>query len=531
MLRKLTLALFIFSTFFAFAQSKEKVWIFFSDKNETAFNPYSYFDTKAIERRIKHGINLYDSSDFPVNENYIQQLVDLGFEEKVISRWMNAAIGYADIYTIKKIKQLPFVKDVSYNTSSAALASINVETSDKRELSEADARLIFQQCDRMNANYFWDNGYTGKGIRIAIFDAGFPNVDKSPVFEHIRKENRIIKTFDFVRKKEFVYSYAAHGTNVLSCIAGLYDGKKMGLATDAEFLLARTEIGWREPFSEEENWLAAAEWADKNGAHIINSSLGYTHHRYFISDMDGKKSFVARAANMAASKGILVVNAAGNEGNGKWKYIGTPADADSVLSVGAIDPKTDRQASFSSFGPTADKRLKPNVSAYGYVIAESKNGFTKTQGTSFASPLVAGFAACALQAKPNLKNMDLFTEIQRSATLYPYFDYVHGYGIPQADYFINNGKSNTEATFNVSDEGLYIKVYLKNDFMKIVPDKPYVREYFYYHVENPSGYLEKYAVLSAENQEVLQLYKNDFDKGSTARFHYQGYTYSIQINN
>lgn len=530
MLRKITFTLFIISFLNSFAQNKEKVWIFFTDKKETTFNPYSYFDTKAIERRIKHGINLYDSSDFPVNENYIQQLIDLGFEEKVTSRWMNAVIGYADINSIDKIKNLPFVKEIIRYNSTNILSSIDVETTNNYELTEADARLIFQQCNRMNANYFWDNGFTGKGVRIAIFDAGFPNVDKSPVFEHIRKENRIIKTYDFVKNKEFVYSYATHGTNVLSCIAGMYESKKLGLATDAEFLLARTEIGWREPFSEEENWLAAAEWADKNGAHIINSSLGYTDHRYFVSDMDGKKSFVARAANMAASKGILVVNAAGNEGNGKWKYIGTPADADSVLSVGAIDPKTDRHASFSSYGPTADKRLKPNVSAYGYVIAESKNGFSKTQGTSFASPLVAGFAACALQSNPSLKNMELFQEIERSSTLYPYFDYVHGYGIPQADYFIKKGKSETEATFNVFDEELYIKVYLKPEFMKLSPDKPYVREYFYYHIENPSGYLDKYSVLTTDNEEIIQLYKNDFKKGSTARFHYKGYTYSIQIN-
>lgn len=530
MLRKITFTLFIFSIFSSFAQNKEKVWIFFTDKNETSFNPYTYFDSKAIERRIKHGVNLYDSSDFPVNEKYIQQLMEFDFEPKVVSRWFNAVVGFIDINALDKIKNLSFVKEITINNSIQNLSSIDVETPINRELSEADSRLIFQQCDRMNANYFWDNGFTGKGIRIAIFDAGFPNVDKSPVFEHIRKDNRIIKTFDFVRNKEFVYSYAAHGTNVLSCIAGMYEGKKLGLATDAEFLLARTEIGWREPFSEEENWLAAAEWADKHGAHIINSSLGYTHHRYFVSDMDGKKSFVARAANMAASKGILVVNAAGNEGSSKWKYIGTPADADSVLSVGAIDPKTDLHAVFSSYGPTADKRLKPNVSAYGYVIAESKNGFTKTQGTSFASPLVAGFAACALQAKPNLKNMELFEEIQRSSTLYPYFDYVHGYGIPQANYFINNGKSTIEATFKVIDDGPYIYVYLKPEFIKAAPDKPYIKEYFYYHIENPNGQLDKYAVLNVENENILQLYKNDFSKGSTIRFHYKRYTFSTQIN-
>ena len=169
----------------------------------------------------------------------------------------------------------------------------------------------------------------------------------------------------------------------------------MGLATGANFLLAITEVS-SEPFSEEENWLAAVEWAYKNGADIISSSLGYTNNRYFTKDMDGKKSFVVKAASLAARKGMLVINAAGNDGDSEWKVISTPADADSILTIGGVSPETNLHINFSSYGPTADGRMKPNVSAFGEaVVANTKGNVEIAFGTSFATPLVAGFAACA----------------------------------------------------------------------------------------------------------------------------------------
>ncbi len=188
---------------------------------------------------------------------------------------------------------------------------------------------------------------------------------------------------------------------------------KMGLATEAEFLLARTEVN-TEPFSEEENWLAAAEWADKNGADIISSSLGYTLPRYFQYQMDGKSTLVARAATMAFEKGILVVNAMGNDGAGKWFVVGTPADAEEVLSVGGVDPFTNVHISFSSFGPTADGRMKPNVCAAGQALVASPKRITKAYGTSFATPLVTGFAACVLQLNPDFTVQELKTNIEQS---------------------------------------------------------------------------------------------------------------------
>ncbi|MFH0866454.1 MAG: S8 family serine peptidase, partial [Bacteroidota bacterium] len=352
-------------------------------------------------------------------------------------------------------------------------------------------------------------------------------VDTSPVFEHIRKDGRIIKTWDFTRNKEFVYTSISHGTSVMSCIAGIVNGKKIGLATGADFLLARTEVR-SEPFSEEENWLAAVEWADKNGADIINSSLGYTYHRYFPDQMDGKKSLVARAGNLAAKKGILVVNAAGNDGDNSWEVIGTPADADSVLSVGGIDPWTNYHISFSSFGPTTDDRMKPNVCALAHVTAAGKNGMASMDGTSFASPLVAGFAACAWQTAKNLSSMQLFTEIQKSAELYPYFDYAHGYGVPQASYFADTAISFKEQTFSFSeDKDGNIEVKINAGFLD--NDKYSDKNLLYYNIQKSDGVLLEYNVLNVYQENVFSVKKSDYAKGSKLNVHYKGYTDSYQF--
>lgn len=534
----------VFSSFsFVFAQPNDnrasKYWVFFTDKDEVIFNPWEYFDAKAIERRINNGLPLNDYTDLPVKENYIAQVKNLVDSITKSTRWFNALACYATETQLEQVKRLPFVSFVEpmlVESSLAAAAETNFDT----ELTAPDKELLRKQTESMGAKHFSENGWDGKGIRIAIFDAGFPAVDVNPAFEHIRKENRIIKTYDFVKNKEHVYGYNAHGTMVMSCIAGMINGTKIGLATGAEFLLARTERAKLEPFSEEENWLAAVEWADKNGAQIINSSLGYTYHRYFSSEMDGKTSLVSRAANMAASKGILVVNAAGNEGAGRWKHLGTPADADSVLSVGGIDPKSDLHTSFSSYGPTADKRLKPNVSAFGHVIASGEEKLTQTQGTSFSSPLVAGFVACAWQSNKSLKNMELFKEIERSGNLYPYFDYGHGYGIPQADYFTDKAKEEVASTFDlVLDKGS-VKVVIKDEYFYEknlasmdtinVDIRDFKRDYLYYHIENNSGYLDKYYVIDAREKNVLELFKDDYLKGQTLRIHYRNYTETYKFN-
>lgn len=425
------------------AFSQDKYWVFFTDKDGTNFDPYSYFDQKAIDRRLKNNISLYETSDFPVNENYISEVNNLVDSINIITRWFNGVSVFASQVQISDVEKLPFVKDIQPITAQSFVTSYQTDSI----LTFEENELLDNEMNAFQADYFIDNKIDGSGIRIAVFDAGFPGVDTLRAFEHIRNDNRILKTYDFHKKNENVYDFNHHGTNVLSCIAGKIDGKNLGMATGAEFLLARTEIT-REIFVEEEYWLAAAEWADKNGADIISSSLGYTVPRYFQKNMDGEFTLVSRAAKMASDKGILVVNAMGNDGDGNWKVVGAPADVEEVLSIGGIDPYTNVCINFSSVGPTADGRLKPNVCAAGEaLVAGHRGGVQISYGTSFSTPLITGFAACALQTDTSMTNMELKKNIEKSGHLYPYFDYAHGYGIPQASYFFGEQKPKVDTNF------------------------------------------------------------------------------------
>ncbi|MBU0489807.1 MAG: S8 family serine peptidase [Bacteroidetes bacterium] len=504
------------SSIFAQKEATSKYWVFFTDK-QTDFNPCEYFDPLAIQRRLKNHVPLADSTDFPVNSGYIQKVGAIADSTSVVTRWFNAIVAFCSEKQVQQIRNLAFVKSVEPVGGMAIPASRKPY---QEELTSTQMDVLKRQVESLQGDVFEKKGITGKGIRIAIFDGGFPGVDTIPVFAHIRKTGRIIKTYDFTRNKEFVYSFSSHGTMVMSCIAGISGDFRMGLATGAEFLLARTEVN-TEPFSEEENWLAAVEWADKNGAHIINSSLGYTYHRYFTWDMDGKKSLVTRAANMAASKGILVVNAAGNDGANGWKKIGAPADADSVISVGGIDPTTDFHISFSSYGPTADKRLKPNVCAFGDVVAAGKKSLKSVQGTSFASPLVAGFAACAMQTDTTRTTMELFREIEKSGSLYPYYDYAHGYGVPQASYF-TEGRPASAPSFEFK---------AKEHSIAIIPiaEKIDYKKYMYCHIEDENGIIEEYWVTTVNKTSPFEIDKFRIERGQTLLVQYNGYVASYKL--
>jgi serine protease AprX len=501
--------------------AQEAYRVYFTDKKGVEFDPYEYFDQKAIDRRLKAGISLYDKTDYPVNQNYVNTVSEIADSMHVQSRWFNFVLIYASSENqLAQISNLEFVDHIEKSKLFRVIYASETET---EPINNSFENLAINQTERMGSKLCRENNIDGKGLRIAVFDGGFPNVDVHPAFKRMRDENRLVLTFDFVKNREHVYYGNKHGLMTLSNIGGYYGDIPIGMATGAEFMLAKTEIN-REPFSEEEYWLAAAEWADKNGADIINSSLGYGYHRYFTSEMDGKTSLVAKAAKEATRKGILVVNSAGNEATAEWETIITPADVDSVLSIGGIDPDKEYHISFSSYGPTADKRMKPNVSAYGHVVAASgEDEWQTVDGTSFASPLTAGFAACAWQTNRDLTNLELFIEIEKSAHLYPYFDYAHGYGIPQASYFINKGKERAKPTFNILEEKGQIKIvvnpiaYNKNLWVGST-------NLLFYHIENAEGVLEEYYVVSVQKEEVLSFKKSDFEKGQTLRVHFRGYT-------
>lgn len=563
--RQLLSILFIALCFPLFGQESGKYRVHLADKEGVEFDPDAYFTDKAIERRKKHGIPLDHPSDRPLNSEYVRAVGKRVERISTRSRWFNLLYVRASLEQVSELQNLPFVERVSsVQSTSSRPASVAGEGDYDTISSERHHRMLEGQTADLGLKEFREHELDGEGIRVAVLDNGFKSVDENPAFEQIRNDGRIIGTRDFVQGDADVYGHGSHGTMVLSCIAGrTEDGKPIGLAPEAEFLLARTERSLWEPFSEEENWLKAMEWADRNGADIINSSLGYVYHRYFPEEMDGETSFISKAAKKAVDKGILVVNAAGNSGTNDWRIVGTPADVDSVLSIGGTNPNSELHTSFSSYGPTADKRMKPNLCAYGHVMASGPGGMTKTQGTSFASPLVAGFAACALQSDSSMRVSELYREMERSGSLYPYYDYVHGYGIPQAAHFTGNEKEAPEL-FRIErgEDSIRVRIdrselrevieeratdlelpddlsteVLLDSARAVTLDRSGVQQplgelfghpFLYYHIENAEGYLDEYTVIQVEQEVPLELEAGILEGEKKLRIHLLGVTKTIE---
>lgn len=516
----LILVLFILKTTFA----GEKYWLTFTDKAGVVFDPYTYFSERTIKQRIGMKIPLDDFTDYPVSTIYLDSISKMAETISWHSRWLNGVALTASDKQAEEIAGLSFVstiKKMNNSFSNAAITKSKLKNSDQEK-----AGLLKFQTQRMKGNKFASHNFDGTGIRIAVFDVGFPGVYSHPAFKHINEKKRIIATYDFVKRTSNVSHGHWHGTATFSCIGGKTDEGTIGLATGAEFILARTERALFEIFSEEENWIAAAEWADSLGANIISSSLGYTYHRYFKDEMNGHTSLVSKAATIAASKGILVVNSAGNDGISAWKTISTPADADSVLTVGGTDPETDLFIDFSSVGPASDGSLKPNVCALGKAVAAKKSGLHIVEGTSFSSPLIAGFAACAWQSNRHWSNMELFNEIEKSSHLFPYFDYHHGFGIPQASYFVGDKKEN-EPTFDFVIINNDIKATLREEYTYTETEEALgydSRRNFYFKVEDKDGRVKSYTVLLADRKEMLHFFAEEFQPGDVITAHFEGYT-------
>jgi len=467
--------------FFSMANAQNAYWVFFTDKHNTTFDPYSYFDAKAIERYQINHADLYDVTNYPVNQKYEHAVTAATTEYIGESRWLNAVAVTATEEQIAFVKELPFVARVQEIASEANATQAPVYT----QTTALDPHI--KQVSLMQGEKFLQKNINGKGVRIAVFDGGFPDVDTHPAFKHLRDNHQIIKTWNFANKKENVYGYNSHGRMVLSCIAGIMnDTTMLGLAPGAEFLLARTEVE-AEKKKEEVWWVQALEWADQNGASIVSSSLGYGKELHNLKDMDGKTSIVAKGASTAASKGILVCTAMGNEGDEReWKMLVTPADADGVLSVGAVNALDNRET-YSSFGPTADGRRKPNVVACGNdMVAMGKGNFAYAQGTSFATPMVSGFAACVKQMHPEWTTAQLLEEIEKSGNHYPYYDYAFGYGVPQAGYFTDGKKASVHA-FDLTED---------DNYLYLIPVSSEKRSKLFYNIQNGDGSLEKYDVLT-----------------------------------
>ncbi len=428
-------------------QKTERYWITLRDKAGVRFDPQRYFAPQARARRRRQHLPVFETTDLPVRPDYLAAIAAHVDTIALVSRWFNAVSCRATPAQAAALRQLPGVVSVArWPSRVAEIAALNPEreaaaaaSGDKETIPANDYLLARRQVAHLDGPALNAAGLQGQGLRIAVFDVGFRGLPTHPAFAELISSKRIVATHDFLRNRDDVFAGGSHGTEVMGCLAGRLPagpgqahGPALGLAPAAEYLLARTEQLHRERYAEEEAWLAAVEWADRLGADIINSSLAYTEQRYFPEQMDGRRSLIARAANLAARKGILVVSAAGNDGDNDWVRIGTPADADSSLAIGGLDPETGLHLDFSSYGPTADRRRKPNLAAFGIVLTTTPGGhYERLEGTSFSAPLVAGLAAALWQRQRQLTAMQLFALLERAGELYPYFDYAHGYGRPR----------------------------------------------------------------------------------------------------
>jgi serine protease AprX len=436
----------------------------FKDKNNTTYslsNPIDYLSNRAIQRRINQGIAI-DSTDLPVNQTYINGVLSIGGTLLTKTKWFNAiTIAVSDTTIIPAILALPYVAYVERTyppfgrkTDKKQRPRFNIESygddfslnydnmldakfaQDIFSIKTINYGAAYNQVNMIGVDYLHAIGFTGEGMVIAVLDAGFYDVDNLLVFDSLRSSGKILGTYDFVNPGGNVYTQNTHGMMVLSTMGANLPGQLVGTAPHASYWLLRTEDAPTEYRIEEDNWIAGAEFADSVGADIINSSLGYTEfydpaQDYTYSDMDGNTARVTKGANMASSKGILVVNSAGNSGNSPWHYIGAPADGFDVLTIGAVDDNG-IIADFSSRGPTFDGRTKPNVVAVGKgtQVVFSSGNIGPGNGTSFSGPIIAGAAACLWQAHPTLTNTQVKSFIEQSASKYPLYDTIYGYGIP-----------------------------------------------------------------------------------------------------
>lgn len=415
--------------------AQHKYWLSFTDKGgQTIENTEASLSERAIERRSRQNISI-SVSDLPVYTDYIQAVRGLGFKVINRSRWFNGILVSAkDSLLVNNLTSLLFVTGVyDFQTQNTSIARLDNKFEDIDTSFYGDA---FRQLDMLRGYDMHQLGYQGEGVQIAVLDAGFRKVDELAAFENLFANNQILGTWDFVDQEETVYEDHSHGTAVFSTIGAVLEGEITGTAPQAKFWLLRTEDANSENLIEEYYWLCAAEFADSVGVDIINSSLGYTtfdmaNQNHTYADLDGKTTPISRAAVMASRKGMIVCNSAGNYGSNSWRYIGAPADADSILTIGAVYAD-ETPTSFSSFGPSADGRVKPSISAQGggTTVYSTGDYVTTSNGTSFSSPIIAGMTACLWQAHPYKTNMEVISAIIQSAHLYNMPNDQLGHGIP-----------------------------------------------------------------------------------------------------
>lgn len=451
--RRILLSLFLSLYLLAgLAQSPAKYFVQFTDKANTPYSiskPEEFLSPRAVENRKQFNIPVTED-DLPVNRTYIDAVLKLDTTIVLFtqSKWFNAITIYATTDSLKTaLEALNFVKKVeitsvmkeneeriyhpfAYKNSTVPLVPLMTQW------DELDYGKGKYQVAVNNIQWLHRMGFKGEGVPVMVMDGGFLNTDQVPHFEKLRNEGRLLGMRNFVNPGKSAFRAGSHGTMVLSCIASEIPGELIGTAPKVMVYLANTEDTRTETKVEEDNWVAGIEWADSLGCLVLNSSLGYTKfddtlaQPRSIDDLTGKNSRASVAATMAANRGMIVCNSAGNEGNKKWKRIGCPADAENILAVGGVDSASAR-AAFSSRGPTADGRVKPDAVAVGRntYVANPRGHTSRADGTSFSSPMLAGMVACLRQAFPSKSNFEIMDAIRKSGHQSNKPNTLLGYGI------------------------------------------------------------------------------------------------------
>jgi serine protease AprX len=432
------------------AQNTNAYFIQFSDKVSES-NIRATLSEKALERRTKFNLSI-DSYDMPVSANYISVILqDTTIRLRYALKWHNAIVVNCTKTSLHYLTDLPFVRAVKFVGETQTLKSsegplfyaprlvLKDATMKENGYTKEDYGVSYAQNKQIGVPYLHRLGYTGKGIDVAVFDAGFKNLNAIPGFLKHQANDRLTFCYDVAQLDNLLTDADNHGTAVTSCLGAYQLGHYVGSAPLANLFLFRTEYGATESPLEELNWCKAAELSDSAGVDMITSSLGYfrfddTTLSYRHSDLDGFTSYISLGARIAVEKGILVLNSAGNEGDNLWRKIGTPADVATVLTIGAagIDNQVGR---FSSQGYNAKGDIKPDVVACGVLtyVGSPNGNYYQGYGTSYATPVAAGGVACLLQAFPGLTPLQINQLIRSTASQSQNPDSIMGYGVAQFD--------------------------------------------------------------------------------------------------
>lgn len=396
-------------------------------------NPLQMLSQRALTRRANKSVAL-DDKDVPINSSHIQAIKNLNLNYVGASKWLNTLmVEIEDQNVITQLNNLSFVSSIenlAHNNDPR-----NAARTQKNQINTIDYGQSFEFINQIGLQHIHQAGFKGQNILIGVIDSGFPGVNTMQAFQRIRNENRIVDTHNFVNNNS-IYEMHSHGTYVLSTMAADVPSIYGGTAPEAAYALYVSEDAWQESPKELMYWVQAAERADSTGVDVINTSLGYTtfddpRYDFTYEEMDGNTAIISKGAKIAASRGIFLVNANGNDGSSDWHYLGAPADVPEVFSIGAtfLDGSP---APFTSFGPNATGNIKPDVSALGvYVRAFNPEGeLIYSNGTSLASPIMSGAVATLMSAAPNTSIEELKVLIKESAHLYPSYNDQVGYGIP-----------------------------------------------------------------------------------------------------